>query len=114
MDRKSIITIIILTIIVILVIFGIDYMKNDGNSDLETIQCIAENSQLFVKEGCPACSSQKNVLEDNLDKFNIIDCATEPEKCVEFGITRIPTWIIDNKKYVGVHSIEELKVLTGC
>jgi len=114
MDKKSISTTIILAIIVISIILIINYLKTNNNGDQNTIQCIAQNSQLFLKEGCPACASQKNVLGNNLNKFDIIDCTIEPRKCSEFEITRIPTWIIKREKYIGVHSIEELKELTGC
>ena len=113
MDRKSIITIIILIAIVVFIIFLINN-REDDHEDNETFECIAENSLLFVKQGCPACASQKEILREHLEKFNITDCAIEPEKCNEFGIIRIPTWIIDGKNYVGVHSIEEIKELTGC
>ena len=41
-------------------------------------------------------------------------CFYETEKCVEANIPGYPTWIINNKQYPGVKSIEELKQLTGC
>ena len=114
MDKKSIKIYSILVIIVIVIILIISYTKGNGNSDEKTIQCIADNSLFIVKEGCSACASQKKILEGYLDKFEMVDCAYETEKCVELGIERVPTWIIDNEEYVGVKSIDELKELTGC
>jgi len=114
MDKKSIKTYSILVVIVIVIILIISYAKSNGNSDERTIQCIADNSLFVVKEGCSACASQKKILEGYSDKFEITDCSYEPQKCVDLGIDRVPTWIINNEKHVGVRSIEELKELTGC
>ena len=103
-----------LTIVVVVVILGIYWAKGNGNSDEKVIQCIAENSQLIIKEGCPACASQENLLKENIDKFNVTDCSVESKKCIDLGITHVPTWIINGEKYEGVQSIEKLKELTGC
>jgi len=103
--------IIAVVIIIILVIYLI---RENGGGTEEEIQCIAESSLLVVKEGCSACAYQKNIIGENLDKFKIIDCAYEPQKCVELEIEHVPTWIINGEKYEGARSIEELKNLTGC
>ena len=115
MDSKSLKIYTLLVVAVILIIVAINYIKGDGNGTEEEIDCIAKNSLLFVKEGCSACAYQENLIgEENLDKFDITDCAYEPEKCAEFEIEKVPTWIIDGEKYEGTHLVEEIKELTGC
>lgn len=115
MDNKSLKIYIILIIAVILIIIAIKYIQRNGDGTGEDIQCIADNSLLFIKEGCSACVYQESLIgEENLEKFDITDCAYEPEKCAEFEIEKIPTWIIDGEKYEGTHLIEEIKELTGC
>jgi len=114
MDKKSILIILILALIVTSVILVINYVQRNGNTNEKVIQCIAKNSQLIVKEGCPACASQKTILKDYLNKFKIIDCAYDAQKCMDLGITHVPTWIIKGEKYEGAHTIEKLKELTGC
>ncbi len=114
MAKKDNLTIIILVIIVIAIILIINYSGGNGNGSEALVQCIADNSQLIVKEGCPACASQEKILEDYMDKFDITDCSIEPQKCMDLGITHVPTWIINEEKYEGVQSIEKLKELTGC
>ena len=103
-----------LTIVVVIIILGIYWAKGNGNNDEAVIQCIAENSQLIVKEGCPACASQEKILENYINKFNVTDCSIKPQKCMDLGITHVPTWIINGERSEGVQSIEELKALTGC
>ncbi len=114
MAKKDNLTIIILAVIVIAIILIINYSKENGNGDEAVIQCIAENSQLIVKEGCPACVSQEEIIEEYIDKFEVIDCSIEFQKCIGLGITHIPTWIINEEKYEGVQSIKKLRELTGC
>lgn len=104
----------VLVIIVIVIIAVIMIIRANGTIDRKTIECIAENSVLVVKEGCPACAAQKSILKGNLDEFEIIDCSDDSQKCMELGINHIPTWVINQEKYEGVHSIEQLKNLTGC
>ena len=105
---------LVLAAIIIAIILGIYWAKGNGNADEKVMQCIADNSQLIVKEGCPACAAQENIIKENIDKFNITDCSVDSQKCIDLGITRIPTWIINGEKYEGVQSIEKLKELTGC
>jgi hypothetical protein len=33
---------------------------------------------------------------------------------MDLGVTHVPTWIINSQSYEGVHSVEQLKNLTGC
>jgi hypothetical protein len=114
MDKKSLKVYIILIAVVVAIVLIITYLKSDGDSDEKTIQCIADNSILIVKEGCSACAYQKSILGGDLSKFNVTDCAYETQRCAELGIEHIPTWIIDGEKYEGAQSIEQLKNLTGC
>jgi glutaredoxin len=114
MDKKGISIILILVIIVISVILIINNIQGNGDENEELIQCIADNSQLVVKQGCPACATQKSDLKKYLDKFEIIDCADEVSRCIDLGITHVPTWVIDGNNHQGVRSINELKELTGC
>jgi len=69
---------------------------------------------LYVSKTCSACASQKKLLGNYTFYFNITDCIDNQEECMNNGITRIPTWIINKEKYTELHTFEELKELTGC
>lgn len=108
-----------LTIIVILIITGILWIKNNKNPDNineELMKCIASKSAMYSQNGCSHCISQKNILGNYTALFNIIECneGDNLKKCNDAGITGTPAWIIDNKKYSGIKSLDELKQLTGC
>ena len=105
---------LILTVIIILIILGIYFTKENKIINEKTAKCISENSFLYTKLGCPACEAQEKMFEGNYQYLNKTDCYSEIQKCIDAQITGTPTWIINGEKYPGVQSIEKLKELTGC
>lgn len=105
---------VLLVVAIVGIIFLISYVKSNGNQDEETMKCIAEKSELFVSKTCGHCASQKQILEEYIDYFSIVDCTTNREKCVTNDILYVPTWIINDEKYTGRKTISELKELAGC
>lgn len=80
----------------------------------ETIaDCIAENSVLYVSEGCIQCREQEKIFGEYYGNLVIVDCL-EGKRCLEADIIRVPTWIIDGDHFEGVQSLEFLTVMTGC
>ncbi len=115
--KKDKIVLIVLVAIVIGIIVLINFIQGNGNEEEEVMNCIADNSMLIVLKTCSHCAQQKIILGDDLDKFKIIDAGENPEIVNQYftdGIIRVPSWIINEKTYSGVRSIEELKELTGC
>ena len=106
--------VLVIIVLIIAVISLINYVKNNNNIDEETAKCIASKSKLFVSKTCSHCEQQKRILGDYLNLFNLVDCIDNSKECQENNILRIPTWIIDSKKYVGVKSLKELKNLADC
>lgn len=115
MKRKDFVfyVLVVLTLVGLFYISSIWKNHNQGNQNSDTVECIATRSTLYVSTGCSACASQKQILGDDSEKFNIVDCAVESEKCAGI-ITRVPTWEINGQQHIGVRSIEQLKTLTGC
>jgi len=114
MKFKEIGVIIILVIIVIGIIFFIDFIRGNGSSDPETVQCIAENSILIVSKTCGHCANQKMILGQYVDIFDIRDLRDNPDIVKKYEISHIPAWIINENVYLGVHELKELKELTNC
>ena len=112
--KKETIFVISIIIIIAAVIFLIYGLKDNGNQDDKTLKCIANNSMLFVSKTCGHCATQKQMLGDSINLFQIYDIHDNPELANQYEITQIPTWIIDDKKYVGVKSVSQLTELTGC
>lgn len=111
-------TILILVIIIIAIIFGINYIKGFGKEKIDNesnlLKCISESAVMYSQKSCPHCIKQKEILGNYTNLFIIIDCLEEPQKCANKKITGTPTWIVNNKKIEGVQSINQLKELTGC
>ena len=110
--KKFMLLLLIITIIG--TIFLINYVKSNGNQDEQTIKCIADSSKLFVSKTCGHCAAQKQILGEDKDDFSIIDCTTNHEECASNNILYVPTWIINNEKFVGKKTISELKELSKC
>jgi glutaredoxin len=78
------------------------------------MKCISENAIMYSQTSCSHCITQKEILGDSKNLFNITECDKDLEKCNIAGITATPTWFIKDKKVEGVQSINQLKELTGC
>jgi hypothetical protein len=109
-DYNLIVTILIILAIGTLVFFLLN--KDNPETTEEIAKCIGSKAVLYTQLGCHACEIQEDLFGENYQYLNVIDCWYEREKCTD--ITATPTWIIKNKKYEGVQSIEKLKELTGC
>lgn len=82
--------------------------------DKKTTECIASKSTLYIKTGCHYCDNQEKMFGEFFKYLNVINCIEEPGKCIKNNVNGVPTWIINNKQYKGVQSIEQLKEITGC
>jgi hypothetical protein len=90
------------------------YKTHTQSVSKELVECIGNNSKLFVQLGCSHCLDQEKIFGDNFKFLNSIDCYYFTEECILNNITSTPTWIIKNKYYEGVQSIKYLQNLTGC
>lgn len=106
-------TIGIIVMVIILAIIIITIRDNHPETPEEIAKCIGENSILYTKTGCSFCEKQKALFGDNLDYLNTFN-SDDWDTLVEKGVTKTPTWIINEKKYEGYYSIEKLQELTGC
>jgi hypothetical protein len=114
MRRKEILAIALLFAAVIVIILIIRFVKGDGSESEKVMMCIANKSEIYYSRTCVACASQEDILGNYFDVFQKTECIAEKQKCRDAEIERYPTWIIDNKKYIGVHTISQLRMLTGC
>ncbi len=114
MEKRAIITLIILIAIVIGIISLIYYAKANGDYNEQTMQCIAEKSKVIVSPTCSWCEKQKQDLGKYLNYFEFIDISQNPEILKQYDIKGTPSWIIGEELYSGYYSIEELKEITGC
>ncbi|MDE1848984.1 MAG: hypothetical protein KGH55_03050 [Nanoarchaeota archaeon] len=77
-------------------------------------RCIGQHSAIYVQLGCSHCADQEAMFGGSWKYMNSTDCYYNPQECNLAGIQYTPTWIINNTRYVGVQSVDELKNLTGC
>lgn len=112
--KKSNLVMMLLIILIISSIITINYLKSRINPQEELMKCVAGKSHLYVSKTCSFCAQQKIILGDYIEYFNITDCLENTAECISRGITKWPAWEIENKTYLGLRSIEELKEIAGC
>ena len=100
-EKKLILIILFIAIIAILILVSQSKVKAID----PTTKCIIEKSELYVQTGCPACTHQKQLLGEDYESFNPIDCRYKQQECFEAEIRSIPTWIINNEKHTGAKTI---------
>ena len=111
------------TIFIILVIIGVSYYAISGNvingnttenSNDDFAKCIGQKATLYMQTGCYACQKQEELFGENYKYITKVNCADNLEECAKLGITQTPTWVINNQKYIGYKTLEQLSELTGC
>lgn len=133
-NRKlfSILAFLLLISIVTIVFFGesilsstfpnstFEYKKNIIPMSFDSFgSCLAYvNVTIYGAFWCPHCEYQKEILGDDFNKINYVECSnedkTQNEYCSSKGIRAYPTWEIDGELYEGVKTPEQLSKLTGC
>ena len=119
-------TIVVLSFLGLIFLYGVfvAFGPEQGNNinldaDLDDfVECLLESDAIFYgTEWCGFCNQQKQVLGDVFRQFSnnfYVDCDRESARCSNAGITGYPTWIINNRPYVGVQSIEQLSAAMNC
>lgn len=121
MANKKVSASTIWTIIILLLVLALSayiLTKDNSSSEIteELAKCIGQNSELYVQTGCSACERQEELFGEYLKHINSVDCflVENRQLCINKNIEATPTWVIGEKYYKGVQTINSLKELTGC
>jgi len=92
------------------------YFFRTDNSKIELFsKCLTDKGVvMYGSKYCPHCRNQKALFGDSFKYINYIDCTENTKICAEKGITYVPAWLINGKKYTGEMSLEKLARLSGC
>ncbi len=79
-------------------------------------KCLTEKgAALYTSDqGCESCIQQKAIFKSSYQYLTVVNCGTDPATCAEKEIKYGPVWIIDGKKYFGLHGVPKLAGITGC
>ena len=109
--------------VILAVVIGIVFLSylvymegaKPGNYD-DFANCLTEEG--FVLAGtdwCSYCQKQKDLFGNSFKYLNFKNCDLEKQWCNSNGAKSYPTWIdASGKTYVGVKSLEQLSLLSGC
>jgi len=123
MNKK--IKFIIIVVVCIAIILGV-YLISKSNISLSPsgldnfAKCITQSgAKMYGAYWCPHCKDQKALFGTSLQYINYVECDAngpnaQPEECQKAGITGYPTWIINEKQYSGLQTLNKLASLTNC
>ncbi len=79
-------------------------------------ECLTENGvKMYGTATCPHCAAQKAEFGSSFEKINYIECSTNPQKCIDAGITGVPTWeFSDGTKIQGEQKLSSLGEKAWC
>lgn len=110
--KSTLLTISILLGIAIIAFLSLN--NKPPETEQEIAECIGSEAILYTQLGCHACEAQEELFGENYQYLNVVDCWYNHQPCIDSNITATPTWIINNKKVIGLQTIEKLQELTGC
>jgi hypothetical protein len=106
---------IIFSTLVLLIILAITACQEKEPSYDALATCLTENgAKMYGTDWCSHCNSQKEEFGDSFKKIEFINCGIDRLRCREDEIEAYPTWIINEKKYVGSQKLSKLASLSGC
>ena len=120
--RTWIIPILILTLIPFIA-YNISFSEQKNYDSFA--QCVADRGvNMYGSFRCGVCAKERALLGDSFAYINEIECHPEGENpqtelCLSREIRQTPTWIlepngIEEARYVGFMSIEDLATFSGC
>lgn len=117
---------IIMVAVVIIILLSLGAYSLTGNhvnnSSLydDFAKCISDRGMvLYGAYTCGHCNHQKDAFGDSFQYVNYVECDPRgengnPELCLAAGIGAYPTWIFNDKHYLGFQSFERLSEISGC
>ena len=108
----------------IIILIGVAYSSISGffvkpeesNTVMDKFaKCISlKGATMYGAEWCGHCKQQKELFGNSFKYVSYVECPQNQNLCDQMGIEGYPTWVINGQKYPGLHSIDDLKQLTGC
>jgi len=78
-------------------------------------ECLAaKNATVYVSKYCSHCADQKAMFGNAFTLLNSTDCIDFPEACRVAGVVSLPTWDINDTRYEGTQTLEQLMERAGC
>lgn len=56
---------------------------------------------MYGRDSCPWCAKQKKEMGDEMKNVKYVSCEDSPDECRKAGVSALPTWVINGKKFEG-------------
>lgn len=78
-------------------------------------QCLSEKGiKMYGNDNCPHCRDQKEILGEEFQYVDYVNCDFNDAECRENGVKYYPTWTNGIHKIIGTQSLPNLAKFSGC
>lgn len=89
--------------------------KEDLSAIGNFTQCLTNRGvTLYSVSNITEYEKQREMFNTSFHYIVYVNCINETLKCNAEKIYEYPTWVIEGKKYIGVHTLNNLSALSGC
>lgn len=106
--------------IVLIVLIGVYMVQQSYKPDLTSAtedftKCLNNTGAvMYGTSWCHYCQQQKTMFAPYFGYITFVDCDLDKQACVRNNVESYPTWIIGDKRAVGLQSMKQLSDLSGC
>lgn len=70
---------------------------------------------MYGADWCPHCQNEKKAFGQSFRFVQYVECPDNPQKCLEAGIKKYPTWVFsDGRRVEGELGLSRLASESGC
>lgn len=115
MKKKNITYLIITTLVVLILIYGIiKWVSGPGKYD-DFAQCLTDKGiKMYGTDWCSFCQKQKAEFGKSFKHIDYVNCDFNQAECDSAGVSGYPTWSINNQLYSGLQPLQSLASLSDC
>jgi parvulin-like peptidyl-prolyl isomerase len=74
----------------------------------------SKGAKMYGSESSSTSNKQKELFGNDFADIDYTDCSSDNDACESAGVVSYPTWVINEKKYVGKYSLDRLAEISGC
>ncbi len=111
---------IFLIVILIFAFLFLIWQRGSGTAPQNLLdslaKCLASKGiTMYGAYWCPHCQNEKAAFGSSFRYIPYVECAENPQKCLEVGIKGYPTWIFsDGRRFEGEQGLQRLAQESGC
>lgn len=116
MPTKNTWTLIIAGVVMIIVVGGIWKFYQERATRYDSFaECLSTHEVTMAgSDRCPVCQEQKRMFGQSFRNVIYKNCDVERAWCDEHEVKNYPTWFFDERRVVGLQTMQDLSIQSKC